>query len=118
MTALAYVLGLCLNSAAIADVPPEIVVSLVIAESGLGINAVGNAKEIGLAQHHPKGWHTIYCKGWNLYDPAENVLCASLVLRRLFARCGTWHGALSRYNGRDCKPSSYSREIMAMEWKR
>jgi soluble lytic murein transglycosylase-like protein len=115
MTALAYVLSLVVGSAEISDVPPMLLVSLIAHESRFNSRAVGASGEIGLAQHHPNGWHRMYCRGFDLYDPAENVLCASLVLRRFFVRCRTWEGALSRYNGRpDCKPSRYSRRILAM----
>ena len=77
---------------------PELIASLVFAESSFRKYAQSHVGAVGPAQVRPHYWGE-FCGQADLYDPEQNIYCGSQVLGFLLERCdGDQRCALSAYN--------------------
>ena len=77
---------------------PELIASLVFAESSFRKYAQSHVGAVGPAQVRPHYWGE-FCGKADLYDPEQNIYCGSQVLGFLLERCdGEQRCALSAYN--------------------
>jgi soluble lytic murein transglycosylase-like protein len=86
---------------------PELLASLVHAESTFRKEALSSVGAVGPAQVRPSYWSG-FCGSSNLLDPAENIYCGAQVLSYLRDRCGDDRCALQAYN-----IGMYSQELQA-----
>jgi soluble lytic murein transglycosylase-like protein len=86
---------------------PELLASLVHAESTFRKEALSSVGAVGPAQVRPNYWSG-FCGSSNLLDPAENIYCGAQVLSYLRDRCGDDRCALQAYN-----IGMYSQELQA-----
>lgn len=77
------------------NLPPEVFIALIDAESGFNPNAVSPKGAIGLAQLMPE---TAAALGVDPNDPQENLVGGARYLAQQFERFGTWPLALAAYN--------------------
>ena len=77
---------------------PELIASLVFAESSFRKYAQSHVGAVGPAQVRPHYWGS-FCGDADLNDPEENIYCGTQVLGYLLERCdGDQRCALSAYN--------------------
>lgn len=77
---------------------PELIASLVFAESSFRKYAQSHVGAVGPAQVRPHYWGA-FCGNADLNDPEENIYCGTQVLGYLLERCeGDQRCALSAYN--------------------
>ena len=76
---------------------PELLASLVHAESTFRKDARSSVGAVGPAQVRPVYWAS-FCGSENLLDPAENIYCGAQVLSHLRDQCGDDRCALHAYN--------------------
>lgn len=87
-----------LEAAARQRLQPELVASLVFAESSFRKRVQSHVGAVGPAQIRPRYWRE-FCGRADLYDPEQNIYCGAQVLGYLFERCdGDRACALSAYN--------------------
>ena len=82
--------GWILEGAYRQDLPPELLASLVFAESRFRKAAVSPVGAIGPAQVRRHFWQS-FCGG-SLDDPEQNIYCGAQILGRLHERCGDMSG--------------------------
>jgi soluble lytic murein transglycosylase-like protein len=85
-----------LEAAARQGVSPELMASVVFAESSFRTDVISDMGAIGPAQVKPY-WST-FCGSANLADPAENIYCGAQILAHYRDVCGADECALSAYN--------------------
>ena len=86
-----------LEAAARQQMAPELLASLVFAESSFRKQARSPAGAIGPAQIKPHYWAD-FCGVRDLRDPEQNIYCGAQVLAHLEDRCGGLECALAAYN--------------------
>jgi len=87
-----------LEAAARQQLQPELVASLVFAESSFRKAVQSHVGAVGPAQVRPHYWSD-FCGRADLYDPEQNIYCGTQVLGYLLERCdGDRACALSAYN--------------------
>ena len=87
-----------LEASARQQMQPELIASLVFAESSFRKYAQSHVGAVGPAQVRPHYWGE-FCGRADLYDPEQNIYCGSQVLGFLLERCdGDQRCALSAYN--------------------
>jgi hypothetical protein len=87
-----------LEAAARQQLEPELVASLVFAESSFRKNARSHVGAVGPAQVRPNYWSE-FCGAVDLHDPEQNIYCGAQILGFLLDRCnGNQACALSAYN--------------------
>ena len=87
-----------LEAAARQQLQPELIASLVFAESSFRKAAQSHVGAVGPAQVRPHYWGE-FCGRADLYDPEQNIYCGTQILGYLFERCeGDQACALSAYN--------------------
>ena len=82
--------GWILEGARRQDLPPELLASLVFAESSFRKAVQSPMGAIGPAQVRSDYWQS-FCGG-NLNDPEQNIYCGAQILGRLHERCGDVSG--------------------------
>lgn len=75
---------------------PELLASVVFAESSFRKDVISEMGAIGPAQVKP--YWSLFCGSANLSDPAENIYCGAQILAHYRELCGTDECALSAYN--------------------
>ena len=85
-----------LEAAARQGLSPELMASVVFAESSFRKDAISVVGAIGPAQVKPY-WNA-FCGSADLGDPAENIYCGAQILAHYRDVCGTEECALSAYN--------------------
>lgn len=86
------------------DVPPELVFSVIYAESSFRENALSNRGAMGLMQLMPATFEEQCHKvgldpdAFSPYDPAVNIRCGTHYLQELYSMFGTWELAITAYN--------------------
>ena len=87
------------------DVPPEIIFSVIKAESSFGPNQISPAGARGLMQIMPSTFEWLITKtGENqnpeadIFDPATNIKHGTFYLRYLYDRFGDWNLTFAAYN--------------------
>lgn len=88
--------GWILEAATRQALPPELLASLVLAESSFRKNARSSVGAFGPAQVRMEYWGA-FC-GANLRDPAENIYCGAQILAEFLRVCGDIECALRSYN--------------------
>lgn len=78
------------------ELAPELLASLVLAESAFRKNARSSVGAIGPAQVRDDYWRS-FCGG-DLHEPANNIYCAAQILASFRDRCGALLCALHSYN--------------------
>lgn len=92
----------------------RLVASIAFSESSFNERAEGARGEIGLMQVLPTGEASFLCKGLRIQRTRDNVRCALRILHRARTKCGPDPALyVSRYNGRACVSSRYSRRVLA-----
>ena len=87
-----------LEAAARQQLEPELVASLVFAESSFRKNARSHVGAVGPAQVRPNYWSE-FCGAVDLHDPEQNIYCGTQILGFLLDRCNSNQDcALSAYN--------------------
>ena len=87
-----------LEASARQQLQPELIASLVFAESSFRKYAQSHVGAVGPAQVRPHYWGE-FCGQADLYDPEQNIYCGSQVLGFLLERCdGDQRCALAAYN--------------------
>ena len=87
-----------LEAAARQELRPELIASLVFAESSFRKTVQSHVGAIGPTQIRPHYWLE-FCGQNDLYDPEQNVYCGTQILGFLLERCdGEQACALSAYN--------------------
>ena len=87
-----------LEASARQEVRPELIASLVFAESSFRKTVQSHVGAIGPTQIRPLYWAE-FCGHNDLYDPEQNVYCGTQILGFLLERCeGDQACALSAYN--------------------
>ena len=87
-----------LEASARQEVRPELIASLVFAESSFRKTVQSHVGAIGPTQIRPHYWAE-FCGHNDLYDPEQNVYCGTQILGFLLERCeGDQACALSAYN--------------------
>lgn len=82
--------GWILEGAARQELPPELLASLVFAESAFRKAAQSSIGAIGPAQVQSQYWQA-FCGG-NLNDPEQNIYCGAQILGRFRDQCGDVSG--------------------------
>ena len=82
--------GWILEGAQRQDLPPELLASLVFAESTFRTAAQSSMGAIGPAQVRSRYWQS-FCGG-DLADPEQNIYCGAQILGRFHERCGDVSG--------------------------
>ncbi len=82
--------GWILEAADRQDLPPELLASLVFAESSFRKAAQSSMGAIGPAQVRSQYWQS-FCGG-NLNDPEQNIYCGAQILSRFRDQCGDVSG--------------------------
>lgn len=82
--------GWILEAARRQDLPPELLASLVFAESSFRKAAQSSMGAIGPAQIQSRYWQS-FCSG-NLNDPEQNIHCGAQILSRFRDECGDVSG--------------------------
>jgi soluble lytic murein transglycosylase-like protein len=85
-----------LEAAARQGLSPELMASVVFAESSFRKDAISVVGAIGPAQVRP--YWSPFCGSADLADPAENIYCGAQILAHYRDVCGTEECALSAYN--------------------
>lgn len=88
--------GWILEAATRQLLPPDLLASLVLAESSFRKNARSSVGAFGPAQVRMEYWGA-FC-GANLTDPAENIYCGAQILAAFLQACGDMECALRSYN--------------------
>ena len=78
------------------ELAPELVASLVLAESSFRKNVRSSVGAIGPAQVRGKYWRS-FCGG-DLHEPADNIYCGAQILAAFRDSCGELQCALHSYN--------------------
>lgn len=87
--------------AARAELPPELVLSVIEVESAFDRFAISSAGALGLMQVMPFWIEELGRPEDNLFDPATNLRYGCTILKHYLSReDGNLHRALGRYNGR------------------
>ena len=82
--------GWILEAAARQELPPELLASLIFAESSFRKAAQSSMGAIGPAQVQSHYWES-FCGG-NLNDPEQNIYCGAQILSRFRDQCGDVSG--------------------------
>ena len=88
--------GWILEASARQQLAPELLASLVLAESTFRKNARSSVGAIGPAQVRDKYWGA-FCGG-DLHQPADNIYCGAQILASFKDACGALRCALHSYN--------------------
>lgn len=92
---------------------PELIASLVRAESTFRKEARSHVGAIGPTQVQPRFWNE-FCGGDDLTDPAYNIHCGAQVLAHLKEMCGGGKCALVAYNvGRNSERKHAARRFVS-----
>lgn len=87
-----------LEASARQRIQPELIASLVLAESSFRKQVQSHVGAVGPAQVRPRYWDK-FCGQNDLFDPEQNIYCGTQVLGLLLERCeGNRACALSAYN--------------------
>ena len=78
------------------ELAPELVASLVLAESSFRKNARSSVGAVGPAQIRGEFWRS-FCGG-DLHEPADNIYCGAQILASFWDACGELQCALHSYN--------------------
>ena len=78
------------------ELEPELVASLVLAESSFRKNARSSVGAFGPAQIRGEFWRS-FCGG-DLREPADNIYCGAQILASFWEACGELQCALHSYN--------------------
>lgn len=75
-----------------------------------------HVRDTGIVQINPEGMQRTLCRGLNWRRrPVDNARCGARILLAARDRCGLgWAAGLSGYNGRHCRPTRYSRRVLAL----
>ncbi|WP_018234173.1 lytic transglycosylase domain-containing protein [Thioalkalivibrio thiocyanodenitrificans] len=87
--------GWILRASARTNVPWEILSALIATESSYRLNVRSATGAVGPAQVQPLWWDSL---GYDLKDPAQNILAAAVILQEYRKACGDWDCALRAYN--------------------
>lgn len=106
--------GWILEAAARQHLQPELVASLVFAESSFRKGARSHVGAVGPAQVRPHYWGE-FCGQVNLQDPEQNIYCGTQILGYMLERCGGDQAcALAAYNiGLNSKRRAAGRRYVA-----
>ena len=88
--------GWILEAATRQQLSPELLASVVLAESSFRKNVRSKVGAFGPAQVRVDYWHS-FCGG-DLHDPAENIYCGAQILATFQDACGGIECALRYYN--------------------
>jgi soluble lytic murein transglycosylase-like protein len=88
--------GWILEASARQGLSPELLASVVFAESSFRKDVTSHMGAIGPAQVKP--YWSPFCGSVNLSDPAENIYCGAQILAHYRDVCGSEECALSAYN--------------------
>lgn len=78
------------------ELAPELVASLVLAESSFRKNVRSSVGAVGPAQIRGEFWRS-FCGG-DLHEPADNIYCGAQILASFWDACGELQCALHSYN--------------------
>lgn len=86
------------------DVPPEVVFSVIYAESGFREQALSGRGAMGLMQLMPATYEELCHKigidsdACSPYEPSVNIRCGTYYLHELYVMFGRWELAIAAYN--------------------
>ena len=86
-----------LEASARSNIEPDLIASVVAAESDFRFNVVSPMGAVGPTQVQPELWAN-FCFSLEISDPEDNVSCGALILSYLRERCGGETCALKAYN--------------------